>query len=79
MAMAKPVVATHAAMDGIEKIDHGSSAYTSDSETEMIEICQKILTEGDYNQLGAKGRELVLNHFSWDSHLSGLSNYLKKQ
>ena len=79
MAMAKPVVATHAAMDGIEKIDHGSSAYTSDSETEMIDICQKILTEGDYNQLGAKGRELVLNHFSWDSHLSGLSNYLKKQ
>ena len=76
MAMSRPVVATHAAMDGIENVDHGSSAYTSDSATEQAEICQKILTQGDYNHSGPKGREQVLKHFSWDSHLSRINKHL---
>ena len=88
MAMAKPVVATHAAMDGIDtgivfSLDQNSNddfiSYTSDSEDELVQICKKILIEGDYNNLGLKGRELVINHFSWDSHLAEITRHLTKR
>ena len=76
MAMARPVVATHAAMNGIENIDHEQHAYTSDDEFEQAEFCQQILTKGDYKQLAKKGREMVIQYFSWDSHLSRVSRHL---
>lgn len=81
MAMAKPVVATYAAMDGIATAYNNNGkddflAYTSDSEQELVAICKKILTEGDYNRSGEKGRELVIRHFSWDSHLDKITQYL---
>jgi sugar transferase (PEP-CTERM/EpsH1 system associated) len=77
MAMGRPVVATHAAMEGIESSYRLFNDYTSDSESELTKICSRILATGDYSKLGAKGREMVVNHFSWDSHLSSLNQYLE--
>ncbi len=83
MAMEKPVVATHAAMVGIdtsfEKNTNGEfKSYTSDSADEIAQICEKIILDGDHKDLGKQGRELVINHFSWDSHLDKITKYLKK-
>lgn len=76
MAMAKPVVATHAAMDGIENTNDDFKPYTSDSAKELVQICEKILIDGDHKKLGEKGRNLVLKHFSWESHLAQISKHL---
>ena len=85
MAMAKPVVATHAAMNGItpslntsfeKKANDDFKHYTSDSAEELAQICCNILTHGDHKNLGEKGRELVVNHFSWDSHLTKITGIL---
>ena len=81
MAMARPVVATHAAMDGIassfnKNTNDDFKLYTSDSAEDLVQICTKILTEGDQKNLGEKGRELVINHFSWDSHLAKVTKHL---
>ena len=79
MAMAKPVVATHAAMVGIENANDEFKSYISDSEKELAHICEKILLDGDHKKLGDKGRKLVINHFSWDSHLDKINTYMKKE
>jgi len=83
MAMAKPVLATHDAMDGIatsfdKKTNELLKSYTSNSAEELAQICKRILTDGDYSHLGEKGRELVISHFSWDSHLAAVTKHLTK-
>ncbi len=65
MAMAKPVLATPAAMEGICAPDE-FSALVSDDPDVLVERAVDLLKKGDSHGLGGKGRELVLAAYSWD-------------
>ena len=73
MAMAKPVVATSAAMEGIPSV---AGQPICDHEKDFIEACVRLLNEGDQRELGTKGRQNVLQEFNWDQNLLKLEELL---
>ena len=75
MAMAKPVVATKAAMDGIG-IESEYRDLIADDPAGITELAVKILRDGDKRQLGTWGRNFVLTHYSWAENLSRVEKLL---
>ncbi len=73
MAMAKPVIATAAAMEGITQLK--DLPVCNDSGT-FAQACINLLVSGDALELGAKGRQLVLKEFNWDQNLVKLESML---
>ncbi len=73
MAMAKPVVVTGAAMEGIEKLP--GQRICDDAES-FLDYCLQLLEEGDVENTGVAGRERVLTDFSWDQNLYRLEGLL---
>lgn len=73
MAMARPVIATTAAMEGIPLIQ--DQPVCNDNET-FAKACIELLAEGDRIGLGALGRQQVLKEFNWDQNLLKLEALL---
>ncbi|OYY89159.1 MAG: glycosyl transferase family 1 [Sphingomonas sp. 28-66-16] len=75
MAMARPVVASTAAAEGI---DHGDTIMTGGTVGEIAEAVTRLLDDpGRAAAMGAAAREQVIRRYSWEASLSGLDALLK--
>lgn len=71
MSMAKPVIATTRAMDGI-RADKDFNRLVSDNATELARITIDLLEHGNGIELGERGRKMVQKEYSWDNNLQKL-------
>ena len=76
MAMAKPVVCTPAAMEGIE-IGACYEPLISEKTAEIVNICRNALGTNQYDTLGNAGREYVQKFHEWTSQLQTVGSYLE--
>jgi sugar transferase (PEP-CTERM/EpsH1 system associated) len=76
MAMARPVLATTAAMDGI-RVESGFYDLVSDDADLLARRAVNLLLNGDVAGLGRRGRRLVLSEYSWASSLSHYKSLLR--
>lgn len=76
MAMARPVVASAAAAEGIEAID-GEHLRVAGSVQEEARIVSELLADNDARaNLGKAARAHVTQHYGWDARLAGLEAFL---
>ncbi|OGI63009.1 MAG: sugar transferase [Candidatus Muproteobacteria bacterium RBG_16_60_9] len=75
MAMARPVIATTLAMDGLRGWDALRPLVTDDP-ARMAEIASRFLQGEDGSTYGASGRACVLQRYSWDANLAGLTDVM---
>jgi glycosyltransferase involved in cell wall biosynthesis len=75
MAMAKPVVVTSAALDGIAAID-GEHVLVADSAEEFAGKVISILRGHAPSRLGQSARARVLSHHDWRAQLTRLDQLI---
>jgi polysaccharide biosynthesis protein PslH len=76
MAMAKPVVASTAAAEGIDASD-GEHFRVAHSVAEEADIVNALLADNDEREkIGAAARARVMQHYGWDGQLAGLEDLL---
>lgn len=76
MAMARPVVASSAAAEGIDARD-GEHFRIAHSVTEEADIVNALLADNDERaKIGAAARAHVMQHYGWDAQLAGLEALL---
>lgn len=78
MAMAKPVLATPAAMDGIVP-NPRFAALVADDADRLAERTIALLADGDRDGLGRLGRDWVLEHYDWDTNLRPVAGWLERE
>lgn len=76
MAMARPVVATTQAMDGLRGWD-GLRDLVQDDPVNMADAVLKVLRGGTGATYGSLGRACVEACYSWDANLAGLDRVLE--
>ena len=76
MAMACPVLASAQAADGL-RLDASLRAIVCTDASEMAGRAVELLTGGDRLNLGERGREWVLHHYSWSTNLSRIGQLLE--
>ncbi|MBO9623596.1 MAG: TIGR03087 family PEP-CTERM/XrtA system glycosyltransferase [Sphingomonas sp.] len=75
MAMARPVVVSEAAAQGI---DHGGTIEVGATEQGFAEAVTRLLSDRSAAaELGAAARRQVLAHYSWDAKLAALDEVLR--
>ena len=73
MAMAKPVVVTPAALEGIDAKD-GSHVLIGETETDIAaRVCDVLQTHVD-RDIGSRARQHVINNFDWAAQLRALDD-----
>lgn len=77
LAMARPVVATPAAMDGIPATSELRVDPTDDVRQMSEQICQWIGSD-ERRRVGQLGRQFVMKHFGWAKHLSRMDELLSR-
>lgn len=75
MAMAIPVVATSAAMDGITS-SVGAAKYVTDDPALMARYVIELLGVGN-DKIGRLGRQSVLEYYNWDNNLARIHSLLE--
>jgi len=76
MSMARPVVATPAAFEGIEA-EPGRHLLVAEGEVAMAEAVTGLLNDpGRARVIGAAAREHVVTHYRWEAALAGLRDLL---
>ena len=75
MAMAKPVIATPQAKEGIEAADGEELLVASDA-AEFAAAVQSALA-GEGRRLGERARERVVFHYSWSRSLEAVEQHLR--
>jgi len=73
MAMARPVIATAAAMDGLRGWEALRPLVTDDPDR-MADIATRLLQPESGSAYGAAGRACVLQNYSWEANLAGLAD-----
>ncbi len=76
MAMAKPVLATPAAMEGL-MLPLAFTELVSDDPATLAERAVAVLTRGDRSELGRRGREFVEQTYSWERAWQRLDTLLR--
>lgn len=76
MAMARPVLATPQAMDGIRSCP-GLEWGVAESPVEITQRVLELLHHGDSLGLGRLGRECVQRHYSWAENLKHIEHLLE--
>jgi sugar transferase (PEP-CTERM/EpsH1 system associated) len=74
MALQKPVLATHAALAGLNLQDH-AAVLLADGAEQFAELARSVL-EGAHGQLGRAARECVLRDHAWPTCLAPLATLL---
>ena len=69
MAMAKPVIATTAAMNGISESDI-FHLLVSDDAGMLAQLAINLIRAGDNQGIGECGRDYVMQEFAWASKLN---------
>ena len=75
MAMARPVVASPLALEGIQA-QAGRDLLVADEPAEFLDTVSYVLREGA-EQIGACGRDLVLREYSWDANFGKLIDFFE--
>lgn len=79
MAMARPVVASAQCAGGVDALPE-THFLTAADEAEFVRAVGALLADPARGAaLGAKGRERVLERYSWDAHMAGIDRYLDRQ
>jgi len=78
MAMARPVVATRAAMDGILPCEP-LQALVADEPQALAGRLETLLTTDDTAGYGRIGRDWVLQHYHWERNLRAFSDLLENR
>lgn len=76
MALARPVLATPQAMDGIRTCP-GLEVLIADSAAELAERAVGLLNGSAYDVLGQVGRDCVLKHYHWATNLKRIEALLE--
>lgn len=76
MAMARPVLATPQAMDGIRPCP-GLEWGVTESPERMAQCALELLRHGDAAGLGRLGRECVRRHYNWSENLKRIEQLLE--
>ena len=74
MAMARPVLATRAAIDGIPLPEQLDALISEQPET--LAVLAGEVISGVHSTTGASGREFVLRHYRWDRNLEKFGGLL---
>ncbi len=77
MAMAKPVLATKSAMDGID-VPRTLFALVCEQPQEFVSRAVSLLAEGDVKELGKIGRDTVTKHYSWTESFARFDDLLSE-
>lgn len=75
MAMARPVLATPAAMEGIRDSSELEALVSGDPNV-LAQRAIALLTEGEYSEYGTLGREIISRHYDWPEQLRPLDSLL---
>jgi sugar transferase (PEP-CTERM/EpsH1 system associated) len=75
MAMAKPILATKNALNGID-IPEEFSPVVAETVDEMVDGALTLLNSSD-KEKGVKARQYVLEHYNWDTNLRRIDDLLK--
>ena len=78
MAMAIPVVATPAAVEGIES-GHGLEPWLADEPQAMAEKIRDVLARDDRAQMGQRSRQFVLDRYDWSASVADLLHLLEHE
>lgn len=76
MAMAKPVVATRAAFEGIEAVPARDLIVADEARALASEIARLLSSPEDALSVGQAARRQMIEHYSWDQRLSRLDALL---
>jgi sugar transferase (PEP-CTERM/EpsH1 system associated) len=76
MAMARPVVLTSGALEGIDA-DPGREVALADTEDDFAAACVHLATNGDTSRLGAAARARILRDYDWDARLRQFDELLR--
>lgn len=77
MAMGKPVLATRAAMEGLD-LDPSFGSLISAEAAELADRGIELLTAGDTGRLGARGRDFVSRNYDWSRSLAKFERLLEQ-
>ncbi len=75
LAMARPVVATPQALEGLRH-DATMQWLVSDEPAGFARLCQHVLCNPDRAEWGGQGHEFVCRHYSWSEHVDRLVQLL---
>ena len=75
MAMARPVIASPLALEGIQA-QAGRDLFVADGPNEFLEALTHVLLEGA-GEVGSRGRDLILREYSWDTNFGKLMEYFE--
>ena len=75
MAMAKPVIVTPQALEGIAA-EHGQDVLVADDEATLSALVKQVLA-GQFSSIGKTAREKVTRDFSWDDNLPNVTSWLE--
>jgi sugar transferase (PEP-CTERM/EpsH1 system associated) len=78
MAMAMPVVATSAAVEGIEA-GHGLEAWLADEPQAMAQTLRELVARSDRRELGVASRRFVLERYDWSASVADLLRLLEHE
>jgi sugar transferase (PEP-CTERM/EpsH1 system associated) len=76
MAMARPVVLTSGALEGIEARP-GSEVILADTETAFADACVRLAIAGDTSGTGSAARRRILRDYDWDARLRRFDDILR--
>ena len=77
MAMAKPVVASTAAAEGIDAVDGEHLLVASKVSDEAAKVCALLADTDERLRLGAAARAHVIAHYGWDAQLALLKSLME--
>jgi glycosyltransferase involved in cell wall biosynthesis len=78
MAMAKPIVSTAIGAEGID-VAHDESILLADSAGDFAAALERVLADRDLGRrLGARGRALVEDRYSWDAATGRLEGFFRE-
>ena len=75
MAMARPVIASPLALEGIQA-QAGRDLFVADDPDEFLEALSRVLLEGP-GEVCSNGRDLVLREYGWDANFGKLLEYFE--
>jgi glycosyltransferase involved in cell wall biosynthesis len=75
MSMAKPVIATSAALGGIT-IEDGVAVHVADDRDGFADLCVQLLQSSDTENV-ARSRQWICQRYDWQRNLNGLLEVLE--
>jgi len=78
MALARPVVLTSGALEGIAATP-GREVVLADDSATFAAACVQLGRDGDRDGIGAAARARILEHYDWDTTLRGFDDMLRPE